>query len=675
MHLRRYSRQYLIDAILFLVFMMAVLCQEYFHFQSPFVTAFAIGFILIYPAKHVLALLNLKMNSIAFLTVLCVGVGIAMIEFLGMWISLAGTVFSYPLFSRGPVLMVLGTAILLFMVLSRDLKLPSIKIDSFNLVSLSVLLVIVSSLGSILMTQYNDNRVNLMFWVLVAFTVVILVAKKGHTTQTKLIMLFALSLSALLNLTLISNFLTGWDIFYEYNIANATMAQGSWNFGLGSNVNSMLSIAVLAPAVSWVGNLDSLWTLKLVFPILFSLVPVCIFLLASRLVDENTGIIGALLFIFIQGFLFEMPGIARQEIAELFLILILLVGFLGVFSDLQKATLGIMFGFGLIASHYATSLIFIFLILLYFIVRMVFRAKERSIFTKRHFLTIVAIEVTWLLYVGSFGVLKSILGVGGGIYDAVVNDMSITSSVVSDRVSSPASLLHTFGKVVFIVIMGLLALGLLTRLIQKRKNIDNYTALAISFGGLLVVSLTLSNFLKSFSDIRMIALLLIVLGVMVAFGLKWVLSLPGLRLLRPQMMYFAAIIIVSAVLINSGFAYSVMNDGPTSIALNDITYPKFSNSEINGAMWVQDNLTKGQYITVDGFQKMVVGGFGWFTIDRDNYDILHVDRGELIFLGERNIKELKYISKDAIDIPISINSLWKNPTVYHSNTTRILFEI
>lgn len=676
MKLRKYSRQYLIDAVLFLGFILSIICQEYLQIQNPIISTFALVFVLIYPAKYILALLKLKMESIAVIAILCVAIGIVMVEFLGMSVSLVGSALNVPLFTKESVLISVTGTIFIFMIFSKDFIIPSIRFALSPYIYLSILIIIISCFGSVLMTQYQENIGNLFFWVLVLFTTSLLILKKDLTSQTKTIMIFSISLSCLLNIVLISNFLTGWDIFDEFSIVNTTIAQGAWNVNLFSNVNSMLSIAVLAPSLSWLSNLDILWTLKLVYPIVFSLVPVCAFIFGSKMVNEKAGIIGALLFIFIQGFLFEMPGIARQEIAEIFLATILMVAFMVEFSDYQKAALGILFGFGLITSHYATALLFIFIIAIYFIVRFVLKVKEKPIFSVRHFMTLIAIELTWLLFIGSRGVLLSLNQIVQQIYNASANEFSVANNVVSNRVSSPTSTLHTIGKYVFILAMGIIFIGILSRLYKKRRNIDNYTCLIAAFGLLLVTSLTLGNFLSDFSDIRMITLLLIVLGTSFCFGIFWIFGIPGIRRHRNMMLPLVAVFIALYIIFNSGLAYSIFNDGPTSITLNNNTvpqYPEFTDSEIKGAMWSQSNISRGQMIIADSYYTLVVGGFGWFSRDLNQTDTIHGESGELIYLGGINLQDRGLITQSGPINPISIDSIWNYPTVYNSHDVRILF--
>jgi uncharacterized membrane protein len=678
MPLRKYSRQYLIDVMLFFAFVVTILTQEYFQFSNPFVSAFDIAFIFIYPAKFILALLDLKMKTVSILALICAATGIAIIEFIGMSISLVGGVLGQPLFNQGTVLLVMIVFIMITMVISRDLRIPQVKMDMPQYVFLSVLLVVMSILGSVVMNQYKENIVSVIFWFMVLITAMVLILKRDLTPQTRMVMVFAISLSTLLNYVVISNFLTGYDIFYEYSVANTTISQGYWNIDFGSNVNAMLSIGVLAPAFSWIGNVDVMWVFKLVYPFIFSLVPVGAYLLAARMSSENGGLIAALLFILIQGFLFEMPAIARQEVGELFLISILLVAMLVEFTEYQKAALGIMFGFGLITSHYATTLIFLGILVIYYLVRVIFRARDKPMFTGWHILTLIVIELSWILYVGAKGVLGSIQQIGGSVYDAVVNELSFTSSVVADRVGSQTSLLHSIGKYAYILMVVIVAIGVLAKVYQKRKGIDSYSAVCVGFGVLMVISLTASNFLVLFSDIRMVSLVLIVVGSMFYVGLNWIMGLPGLRSRKSKVMHVAAVFIAVYLMFNSGLVYALANDGPTSIALStDVVYPNFSDSELKQANWAQSNLAVNQKISADRIDRIVTGGFGWFNIDRNDRDATHlfnpVRPGELLYLGAHNVEQMKYTDNNGLSHEISVDQMWANPTVYCTELSRTLY--
>ncbi|HEY3420764.1 MAG TPA: DUF2206 domain-containing protein [Methanomassiliicoccales archaeon] len=674
MHLRKYSRQYLIDVMLFFAFVVTILTQEYFHYSNPFVSAFDVIFIIVYPAKFILGLLDLKMKSVSILGLICAASGIAIIDFFGMSISLVGGVLGMALLTRVNVLLVMSAVILILMVISKDLRIPSTKVDMPHYVILSALLVVMSILGSVIMNQYKENIVSVAFWFLVLITAMILVLKKDLTLQTKMVMVFAIALSSLLNYVVISDFITGYDIFYEYSVANMTISQGYWNIDFGSNVNAMLSIGVFAPVLSWVGNIDVLWIFKLVYPFLFAIVPVGVYLLASKMANDNAGVIAALLFILIQGFLFEMPSLARQEIGELFLISLLIVAMFVDFTEFQKAALGIMFGFGLITSHYGTTLLFLGILAIYYVVRVLFKAKDKPLFSGWHVLTLIVIELTWLLYVGAKGVLGSLHQIGNSVYTSVVEELSFTSSVVADRVGSATSLVHSIGKYAYILMVVIVALGVLAKVYHKRKGIDSYSALCVGFGLLMVISLTASNFLVLFSDIRMVSLVLIVVGSTFYFGLTWIMGLPGLRRFKNRTMHVAAVFIAVYLLFNTGLVYALTNDGPTSIALStDVVYPNFTDAELKQAMWTQSSLISGQMISADRIGRIVCGGFGWFNIDRDNHMFNPVDPGELMYLGHNNLEQMKFYDTKGLEHPISVDSLWANPVVYSSEYSRTLY--
>jgi len=170
MHFRKYSRQYLIDVMLFFAFIITLVTQEYFQFSNPFISAFDIAFIFVYPAKFLLGMMDLKMKSVALLGLICVATGIAVLEFMGMSISLVGSALGMGILNRTSVLLVMTVMILVMMVISKDLKIPKIRVEMPHYVFLSILLVVMSILGSVIMNQYQVNIVSVIFWFMVLVT-------------------------------------------------------------------------------------------------------------------------------------------------------------------------------------------------------------------------------------------------------------------------------------------------------------------------------------------------------------------------------------------------------------------------------------------------------------------------------------------------------------------------
>jgi len=89
----------------------------------------------------------------------------------------------------------------------------------------------------------------------------------------------AVALALLLRNALITNELWGFDIQYEHYVAQTVVSNGFWGAPAIldrniMNLNSMLSIAMLAPLLSIATGLSVAWILKLIFPLLFAIVPI-----------------------------------------------------------------------------------------------------------------------------------------------------------------------------------------------------------------------------------------------------------------------------------------------------------------------------------------------------------------------------------------------------------------
>src|SRR5208337_1305537 len=99
-----------------------------------------------------------------------------------------------------------------------------------------------------------------------------------------------------------------------------------FNSALGQTVaqyNSVLSTAIFAPILSKIGNLDIAWLFKVVYPVLYSLVPVALYQLFRKQTSDIVAFLSSFYFVTVLTFSMEMLSLPRQEIAELFLVLVL----------------------------------------------------------------------------------------------------------------------------------------------------------------------------------------------------------------------------------------------------------------------------------------------------------------------------------------------------------------
>ena len=183
------------------------------------------------------------------------------------------------------------------------------------------------------------------------------------------IAVLAVAVALLLHSALVTNHLWGFDVQNEYDVAHFVQSNGVWGSppqlnADSLNLNSMLSIVMLAPLLSIATGIDLTWVLKLIFPLLFAVVPLALFRLYEKQTTHRIALFGVFYFMVTFSFYTEMVVMARQEIAELFLVLFLLVLVDKEMERTPRFALFGLFGFSLIASHYALTYIFLFCLIL-----------------------------------------------------------------------------------------------------------------------------------------------------------------------------------------------------------------------------------------------------------------------------------------------------------------------
>ena len=62
--------------------------------------------------------------------------------------------------------------------------------------------------------------------------------------------------SLLLSYSLISNYITGWDIHVEYYFSNLVVTNSYWNFSIPELLNAMLSLVIIVPIFSKISGLS-----------------------------------------------------------------------------------------------------------------------------------------------------------------------------------------------------------------------------------------------------------------------------------------------------------------------------------------------------------------------------------------------------------------------------------
>jgi uncharacterized membrane protein len=198
----------------------------------------------------------------------------------------------------------------------------------------------------------------------------------------------AIALALLLHNALVTNYLWGFDIQIEHFVAQTVVSNGFWgtspslNYNI-LNLNAMLSITMLAPLLAIATGISVTWVLKLIFPLLFVMVPLGLYRLYEKQTSPRIALFGVFFFMVTFSFYTELLTMARQEIAEFFFVALLLLLVDKQMRRMPRFFLFGLFGFSLIVSHYALTYIFLFCFILAWLMLLVVGSFDVRALTQR----------------------------------------------------------------------------------------------------------------------------------------------------------------------------------------------------------------------------------------------------------------------------------------------------
>ena len=310
---------------------------------------------------------------------------------------------------------------------------------------------------------------------------------------------FVSGLALLYYETLISNYLQGYDILLEKYLASMVVASGSWSATLSlSYYNSALSVVLLAPILASTCGISIVWLFKVVYPLIFALVPVALYLVFRAQTNDKVAFVSAFLFVAVQEFFVELSAIARQEIGELFLVLIILVM---VDKQLKRRNvLTIIFALALVVSHYSLAYVFISLLIAALlgltvldlpIIQRISRSRQsrsaaknpatgsagstkrvtrRSLVTWGFVVLFLVVSQLWYIYSAGGSAFYSLVSalnfIGSGLRTEFLAANTTGAGVITAATTSP---LYSVAKDMYLLVEFLIVVGVIALLAKKTR--------------------------------------------------------------------------------------------------------------------------------------------------------------------------------------------------------------
>jgi len=348
-----------------------------------------VGFIFLAFIPGILILRILKIHNIGAVESLLysVGLSIAFIYFTGLFanfvlpfVGIAKPISIFPIIGTLAIFTLILGAVAYkrdkdFSALARDcfVEFPRFAQDKprndrreskFLLLPylLLLLLPLLAIFGTYLVNAYHNNSV-LLFLLAVIACVVALVAFDRLPQNAYPLIIVMIVISLLFHQSLISPTLYGSDIQLEYYFQHIVLENGFWDATIPYNYNTCLSIIFLSPIYSLMLNMEAIWVFKIIYPLVFSLVPLALFYIFREQIRAKKAFLAVFFFMVMPFLIPAMITHARQEIAEIFFALLILLLIERKLALNQRAALAIIFAISLIMSHYALGYICLFFLL------------------------------------------------------------------------------------------------------------------------------------------------------------------------------------------------------------------------------------------------------------------------------------------------------------------------
>jgi len=318
-----------------------------------------VGFVFLTFIPGMLLLRILKIHNVGIIESLLYSVGLSL-----AFVMAVGVVANFalpPLGIAHPITLAPLTAtftvlflILCFLTYKRDKDFGA-KSDSSSIlkpVLLAILLPLLAVLGTSLVNNYQNNILLLALIFIVIVIIGLVAFNKFITPRIYPFLILMTAIALLYQTTLISSNLVGSDIHLEYYAGSQVIENGYWDATTPFTINSCLSIVMLAPIYSLLLNMNVIWLFKAIYPLFFCLVPLGLFHIWRLQIKPLYAFLATLFFISMPMFTMDMAQLARQQVAELFFVLVILLMVDRKLTLIQRITLVLIFGFGVVVSHY-----------------------------------------------------------------------------------------------------------------------------------------------------------------------------------------------------------------------------------------------------------------------------------------------------------------------------------
>jgi len=565
-----------------------------------------------------LILYILRLNEIDLLKkfVLSVGLSIAFLMFVGLFINTL-----YPLFGISRPLSTLSLVILftiIVIILSfiaykrnkgefRSSDILNIKLDLkkdqfISLLLFPIIFPFLAVLGTYLMNAQGNNTILMVMLFLIPIYVVLVVYFREWIPKIVYpIAILTISIALLLMYGLTSNYVNGMDVHGEYYAFRVVTNNLYWSISNYYHVlTACLSVSLLPTIYQSLLNINSTqYMYKLVYQLIFSITPLVVYIISKKYISERYAFLSSFFFMSQLFFIYTMQSAMRQEIATLFFALGMMVIFSNEIGEFNKKLLFLIFMFSVIVSHYSVAYILFILMFLVLLLVVILSIKD-SLRSKGN----ITVVLTILCFVTIFLWYSQVTQTSSNVERFIVNTFSNLGNFFVEEsrrsgtmavIGKGGGLIETLPQkirvVIYDVTFAFIIIGffyLMRNPKERRKlDIEYFLGMFVSLG--LLASMIIVPYVSTYSTGRLYQQALVFLAPAFVLGGEAISKF----IRKPQL----SLLIILVVLILQFFSITYVTDQilgePTSMVLNrdgimhDTLY--ICDQDISGAKWLLKN--------------------------------------------------------------------------------------
>ncbi len=701
-------KNFLIVIFAFQIALLGIICSDAIDLHMPIVRhLIGLIYLIFIPGIIILRILRLHRLGNIDTVLFAVGLSISSVMFIG---ALANTI--YPLLGISQPISILSLAITMGAVVlvlciicyirDKDFKDPHFVDYKSALLPSTLFLILIplmSIFGTYAVNFYGMDLILTLTVLVISLVAVLIILDVFIPLGIYPFAIFLFSISLLFHKSLISMYIWGWDINFELFFTKQVIENSIWDPSLSHPCNSMLSLVMIAPIYSIISGLSLIWIFKIVYPIIFSLVPLGLYRVFCSQTNEKLAFASCIFFIGINTFYTEMLQLARQQIAELFLVLLIVLIIDKNMDKIKRSFLVVIFSMSIAVSHYGLSYILMLSITVIWVTFVIlensnirniinsllpiFRIKNKTliynstmndrIIDSFFVLLFITFALTWYISTSDSSTFDSIALIGNQISRSIYSDFlnpDYVQGIKMITAKAPSGIFHNVNTAILYLNQIFIVIGGIALLlpIYSMKFQREYIAFSIVGLGLCFAGVSIPFFASSLQMTRLYHITLFFLapicligGITFLRGIAKILNITWTDRLMANSVKIMSIYVVVFLLYQSGVIFELTEGSSTSIAFNTtIDYPQFNEKEITGAMWlnnVRDNKIN-QTTFADGYRWLLLSGIAW-----NQYNTSQAS-AQYVYMGTFNILKGDIISSDLSSYikyhPISRDLIYSN---------------